>query len=112
MQGVIKVTDLSMAGASQGFTAVVPLCLSRETSQRCQHALKWHELGTVTSSHLPSKALRQPGGLQAASQPTDNNDLISLLGCTSRTFPVSFLPFSVMQVARGKGSQLRAGGER
>lgn len=112
VQGVIKVTDFSMAGASQGFTAAVPLCSSREASQRCQRVVKWHELGTATSGHLPSEALRQPRGLPAASQPTNNNNLISLPGCTSRTFPISFLPFSVMEAAPGKGSRLRAGGER
>lgn len=54
---VIKVTYFSMTGASQGFAAVVPLCLSRERSQRCQHVLKWHELGTVTSRQWRSDSL-------------------------------------------------------
>lgn len=111
VQGVIKVTDFSMAGASQGFAAVVSLCSSRERCQRCQRVLKWHKLGTATPGHLPSEELRQPRGLRAASQPTNNTNLISLLGCTSRTFPVSFLPFSDTEAAQGKGSQLGAGGK-
>lgn len=102
VQGVIKVTDFSMAGASQGFTAAVPLCWSREGSQRCQHPLKRHKLGTATTGHLLPEALRQPGALGAASQPTNNSILISLPGCTSRTSPVSCLPFSVMEAAQGK----------
>lgn len=60
-QGVIKVTDFCTAGASQGFSAVVPLGWSGEGSQRCSMC------GVARAGHSQPRHLCQRGSDSPAS---------------------------------------------